>query len=100
MVKKSKQVGNGIVAKVAAPKSSESTKIKSSGSSGHSKPLAVPASFEDLTRLRVGHLLSILAISHSQLYQRLKEGRLPPCDGHDGKRPYWRASTIRVFLQA
>ena len=96
MCKKDKQGGNGTVAKAGATKSVEATRPKRNA--GHSMPLAVPAGLQDLMRLRVGHLLSILAISHSSLYQRLKDGRLPPCDGYDGKRPFWRASTVRNFL--
>lgn len=66
---------------------------------GHAK--ARPVAHIDLTqpgRLRVGHLLTLLSISHSALYERLRSGRLPKPDGHD-PRPYWRTTTILALLQ-
>ena len=66
---------------------------------GHAKPLPVPYELGDLKRLRVGHLMSLLSISHATLYARLLTGTLPKPDGRDGKRPYWKTSTVRALLE-
>jgi hypothetical protein len=65
---------------------------------GHAKPLPVPHELGDLKRLRVGHLMSLLSISHATLYARLLTGTIPKPDGKDGKRPYWKTSTVRALL--
>ncbi|MFO1397413.1 MAG: hypothetical protein U1F48_10150 [Burkholderiales bacterium] len=65
---------------------------------GHAKPLPTPNGLHDLARLRVGHLMNLLAISHSTLYARLLTGTIPKPDGRDGKRPYWKTSTVRALL--
>ena len=75
------------------------TAAKKAKRSGHSKPLAPPASLGDLARVRVGHLMSLLGIAHSTVYERLDSGAIPPPDGHDGRRPFWRVSTVRAFLE-
>jgi predicted DNA-binding transcriptional regulator AlpA len=61
----------------------------------HSKPL--PIQNLDLNqpgRLRVGHLMTLFSVSHSSIYKRLADGRIPPPDGRD-PRLYWLTSTIR-----
>jgi predicted DNA-binding transcriptional regulator AlpA len=67
---------------------------------GHSKPLPVTIDLSQPGRLRVGHVMSLLSISHATLYARLREGTIPPPDGKDGKRPHWKTATIRAFLDA
>lgn len=49
-------------------------------------------------RLRTGHLLFLLSISHSTLYAGIANGRYPAADGKDGRRPYWFTGTIRPLL--
>lgn len=51
-------------------------------------------------RLRVGHMLTLFSISHSTLYTRMAAGQIPKPDGRDGKRPYWSAAKVQVFLLA
>jgi hypothetical protein len=65
---------------------------------GHAKPLVVTIDLNQPGRLRVGHLMSLLAISHASLYARLREGIIPQADGRDGKRPYWKTATIKAYL--
>jgi predicted DNA-binding transcriptional regulator AlpA len=68
---------------------------------GHARPLpVVTIDLSQPGRLRVGHLMSLLSISHSTCYARLGEGTIPPPDGKDGRRPYWKTSTILAFLNA
>lgn len=67
---------------------------------GHSRPLPVTLDLSQPGRLRVGHLMSLLSISHATCYARLREGTIPPPDGKDGRRPYWKTSTIRSYLDA
>ena len=66
---------------------------------GHAKALPVPNDLSDLRRLRVGHVMSLLSISHATLYARLQTGTIPKPDGRDGRRPYWRTATIRTLLE-
>ena len=49
-------------------------------------------------RLRTGHLLSLLSVSHSTLYAGIASGRYPAADGKDGRRPYWLTQTVRPLL--
>ena len=100
MGKKLKQGGSGSVA--AEPsKAVQATNDpgKERKKQGHAKPLPVPYELGDLKRLRVGHLMSLLSISHATLYARLLTGAIPKPDGKDGKRPYWKTSTVRALLQ-
>lgn len=64
----------------------------------HTKAKAPEISLSEPGRLRVGHVLSLLSISHSTFYAGLKSGRYPPADGRDGNFPYWKTSTIKKFL--
>ena len=60
-----------------------------------------PLTFIDLDkpgRIRVGHMQTFFAVSHTTLYEHIKAGKIPPPDGHDGARPYWRTETIREAL--
>lgn len=68
-------------------------------SSGHTKAKAPLISLNGPGRLRVAHVMSLLATGHSCLYAGIKSGRYPPPDGHDGKRPFWDTATILAFLQ-
>src|SRR5438128_2230031 len=79
-----------------AAKASAKRKAKS----GHARPLPIIIDLNQPGRLRVGHVMALLAISHATLYARLKTGagNVPPPDGHDGKRPFWKTSTIKAFL--
>lgn len=67
---------------------------------GHPAPLPISDVLGGLKRLRVGHLINLLAISYATLYARLHTGSLPRPDGYDGKRPFWRTSTVRAFLES
>jgi predicted DNA-binding transcriptional regulator AlpA len=67
---------------------------------GHSKPLPITIDLCQPGRLRVGHVMSLLSISHATLYARLREGTIPPPDGKDGRRPHWKTATIKAFLDA
>lgn len=67
---------------------------------GHTKPQAPIIELDQPGRLRVAHVMAILSISHSLLYQGMKEGRYPKPDGWDGKFPYWNTGTISAFLEA
>jgi hypothetical protein len=66
---------------------------------GHAKPLPLTLDLNQPGRLRVGHLMNLLSISHATLYARMLTGVLPKPDGKDGKRPYWKTSTIRPLLE-
>ncbi len=61
--------------------------------------------------LQVGHLMTAFGISHSGLYQRIKQGQIPPPDGHFGRNsspddpgkkvrrtPWWYIRTIAPRL--
>jgi|JI6StandDraft_1071083.scaffolds.fasta_scaffold78913_2 hypothetical protein len=48
-------------------------------------------------RVRVGHMMTLLSVSHSTLYERIKSGAIPKPDGKDG-RPYWHTSTVQTLL--
>ena len=67
--------------------------------SGHTKPRAPLISLNEPGRLRVAHVLSLLAVSHSTLYEGIKTLRYPPPDGYDGKMPFWKTATINQFLE-
>lgn len=49
-------------------------------------------------RLRIANLMALLSISHQTLYTRIRNGEVPQPDGHDGRRPFWRTSTISAYL--
>ena len=66
---------------------------------GHTKPMAPTISLDQPGRLRVAHLLSVFGVAHSTLYQGIQVKRYPKPDGYDGKMPYWKTETIRVFLE-
>lgn len=65
---------------------------------GHAK--AIPVTFLHLNRpgrVRIGHMLTLLQISHSTLYKRIDSGQLPKPDGKD-TRPYWHTETVRALV--
>lgn len=66
--------------------------------SGHTRASAPLISLDQPGRLRVAHVLSLLAVSHSTLYAGMRSGRYPKPDGFDGKVPYWKTESIRAFL--
>jgi hypothetical protein len=70
------------------------------GQRGHTQARAPIISLDQPGRLRVAHLLAVLAISHATLYAGLKTGRYPPPDGRDGKFPYWKTGTVKAFLDS
>jgi len=65
---------------------------------GHTRPKAPIISLDEPGRLRVGHLMALLSVSHSTLYARLRSHDIPAPDGRD-PRPYWNTRTVRTFLQ-
>jgi hypothetical protein len=73
-----------------------SKKVKSNG---HTKAVAPTISLDQPGRLRVAHLMSLLGVSHSTLYEGMKRKRYPEPDGWDGKIPYWNTHTLKHFLQ-
>lgn len=66
---------------------------------GHVLPHPPQIDLSQPGRLRTAHVLSLCAISHSSLYNRMKAGTFPRPDGIDGNRNYWRTDTIRAFLE-
>lgn len=67
---------------------------------GHVVPRKPLIDLNEPGRLRSAHVLALLGISHSTMYQRLKtgDGSIPRPDGKDGGRNYWNTETIREFL--
>lgn len=74
----------------------------------YARPAVVPAvSLHQPARLRVAHLQALMSLSHTTVYERIKQGLIPPPDGWDmpnrpkGRqgRPYWNTSTIRRLLE-
>lgn len=65
---------------------------------GKAKPIPFTGDINQPGRLRIGNLISMLGVSHSGLYTRIKSGAVPPPDGKDGKRPYWLTSTIKPLV--
>ena len=63
---------------------------------GHAKPLEITSDLNNLeTRLKAGQLLTLLGISHSELYRRIHNGKLPKSTGK-GTRPFW---TVEALIQ-
>lgn len=63
---------------------------------GHAKRLEIKSDLNNLeTRLKAGQLLTLLGISHSELYRRIRNGKLPKSTGK-GTRPFW---TIEALIQ-
>lgn len=65
---------------------------------GHTMPRAPLIGLDQPGRLRVAHVLAILGIAASTLYDGIKSGRYPAPDARDGSFPWWRTSTIKAFL--
>ncbi len=42
--------------------------------------------------------MTLLRVSHSTLYVRIKKGEFPAPDGKDGSMPYWNAATVRAAI--
>ena len=63
---------------------------------GHAKRLEITSDLNNLeTRLKAGQLLTLLGISHSELYRRIRNGKLPKSTGK-GTRPFW---TVEALIQ-
>lgn len=71
--------------------------VSATKSRGHSRARTLTISLDQPGRLRVGHLMNLLSLSHSSIYAHMADERLPRPDGYD-PRPYWKTSTIKVFL--
>lgn len=67
--------------------------------SGNTRARAVTFDINLPGRLRSGHLQTLYSVSAVTLYRHLKDGRVPPPDGHDPK-PYWLTSTVRKHLES
>ena len=67
--------------------------------SGHTRPELPLFTLEMTARVRVKHMLALLSVAHSTFYAGIQTGRYPKPDGHDGKFPYWKTSTVRDFLE-
>ena len=64
---------------------------------GHAKRLEITLDLNNIeTRLKVGQLLTLLNISHSELYRRIRNGRLPESTGK-GTRPFWTVGALMQF---
>ncbi|CAD6526126.1 hypothetical protein ACFQ3P_13715 [Paraburkholderia sabiae] len=61
------------------------------------RPKPVTIDLNQPGRLRVGHLLTLLSVSHDSFYRKLKAGAIPAPSGRD-PRPYWNTATIRDYL--
>ena len=97
-IKKSKPLPEAMAQGASdAPATIKSNKPKKNG---HAKALPVMLDLNQPGRLRVGHMMTLLSVSHAGIYSRLREKKLPPMDGHDGKRGFWKTSTVKKFLEA
>ena len=67
-------------------------------SNGHTKAEAPTISLDQPGRLRVAHVMSLLGVSHSTLYEGIRRKRYPEPDGRDRKIPYWNTATIKHFM--
>jgi len=65
---------------------------------GHTQAKAPIIPLDRPGRLRVGHVIALLGISHSTLYCGMRSGRYPKPDGKDYTIPYWNTATILRFL--
>lgn len=51
-------------------------------------------------RLHVANLLALYGLkSTSRLYEKIGLNQIPQPDGRDGRRPFWKTSTIRQHLE-
>jgi len=64
-----------------------------------SRASAPAISLDQPGRLRVTHMLALLAVSHASFYNGLKDGKYPKPDGNDG-RPFWKTQTAKAFLES
>ena len=65
---------------------------------GHSRARTLTISLDQPGRLRVGHIMNLLSLSHSSIYQHIAINRIPKPDGYD-PRPYWNTKTIKSLLE-
>jgi hypothetical protein len=68
------------------------------GRSAKSRATLPVASLDQPGRLRVAHMLILLAVAHATFYSGIKVGKYPKPDGNDG-RPFWKTNTVRTFLE-
>lgn len=87
-----------MVSKFVKQKSANPLSPPAKRSSGHTKAKAPIISLSQPGRLRVAHVMSLLAVSHSTFYAGVRSGRYPQPDGHDGKLPFWNTATLHAFL--
>lgn len=73
---------------------------RGSRSRGHTRARPPLIGLDQPGRLYVGNLMAIYGVSHSALYERLADGRLPRPDGRDGRRPYWLTTSVRNHIAA
>jgi hypothetical protein len=67
---------------------------------GHAKRLEITSDLNNSeTRLKAGQLLTLLDISHSELYRRIRSGKFPKSSGK-GTRPFWTVGTLVQFQDA
>lgn len=87
-------------AEVVTPASTDQPRHQTSKpNKGHSRPLDIQGiDLNTPQRLLAGHVMAFLKTSHSTLARWIDEGKFPPPDGHQGRRPYWFASTIRSHV--
>ncbi len=48
--------------------------------------------------LHISNLMYLYQCSRQTIYARLGNGKLPKPDGFDGRRPFWKTSSIRPFF--
>lgn len=66
----------------------------------HRKGKAPLVSLDQPGRLWIPNLIHLFGVSHQTIYNRIKSGEYPSEDGMDGKRRFWKTSTIRQFLES
>jgi hypothetical protein len=66
---------------------------------GHTTPKAPLISLNQPGRGGVSNLLGLRWGCHTTVYARLAGHAYPQPDGYDGKFPYWKTSSIAVFLE-
>ncbi len=74
------------------------TKVRN-GQRGHTRAVAPVISLHQPGRLRIANIMALCGISHSTLYQRLRDQIYPKPDGFDGRIPFWKTTTIKEFLE-
>jgi hypothetical protein len=76
--------------------SSKSTPAKRKSYSGHSKHLPIDFDLHRPGRVRTGHLLTLLHVSHSKFCADRKAGKILPPDGHDPRAWWWNETACKI----